>query len=162
MQNASSQSSQMSFNLSQANSSRTEMSAQQLEKMLSLVMTAADSMNRPKLKNLALIRESPRFDGNFYFLLFGNCCDWPLSISRYVDRVAASLQQHLKFADKMETSRLAATERRRAAAGEHARLQPVLKRLIERTKELQAHLEQNISSKYNNRPVHITGGVATL
>lgn len=57
MQNSSNQS-QMSFNLTQ---SKTEISVQQLEKMISLVMSAADSINRPKLKNLALIRESPRY-----------------------------------------------------------------------------------------------------
>jgi hypothetical protein len=27
---------------------------------------------------------------------------------------------------------------------------------------LQADLEKNISKKYNNRPVHITGGVTSL
>nr|CAG4634845.1 EOG090X07S9 [Alona affinis] len=139
MQNSSNQS-QMSFNLSQAHSSKAEMSVQQLEKMLSFVLTGLDSISRPKLKNLALIRESPR----------------------YVDRVVASLQQNLKFADKMEANRLSVAERRRAAASEHSRLQPVLKRLIERTKELQGEIEQNVSKKYNNRPVHITGGVATL
>lgn len=52
--------SQMGFNLSQSHSSSAEISAQQLEKMVSLVMNAAESINRPKLKNLALIRESPR------------------------------------------------------------------------------------------------------
>lgn len=132
--------SQMGFNLSQSHSSSAEISAQQLEKMVSLVMNAAESINRPKLKNLALIRESPR----------------------YVDRVAASLQQHLKFAEKMEGNRVATVEKRRSAAADQARLQPMLKRLIERTKELQADIEGSISKKYNNRPVHITGGVTTL
>lgn len=55
--------SQMGFNLSQSHSSSAEISAQQLEKMVSLVMNAAESINRPKLKNLALIRESPRCFG---------------------------------------------------------------------------------------------------
>ena len=59
MQSTSNQS-QMGFNLSQSQSSSAEISAQQLEKMVSLVMNAAESINRPKLKNLALIRESPR------------------------------------------------------------------------------------------------------
>lgn len=79
-----------------------------------------------------------------------------------MDRVAASLQQHLKFAEKMEGNRVATVEKRRSAAADQARLQPMLKRLIERTKELQADIEGSISKKYNNRPVHITGGVTTL
>lgn len=79
-----------------------------------------------------------------------------------MDRVAASLQQHLKFADKMDANRAAAAERRRAAAGEQTRLTPALKRLVDKTKELQGDIEEAISKKYNNRPVHITGGVATL
>lgn len=81
---------------------------------------------------------------------------------RYVDRVANSLQQHLKLADKMEANRVIIGERRRSAAAEQVRLQPTLKKLIERTKELQADIEKIISKKYNNRPVHITGGVTSL
>nr|CAG4643277.1 EOG090X07S9 [Ilyocryptus agilis] len=138
MQSTSSQS-QTSFSLSQVHSS-AEFSVEQLENMLSLTISAADAINRPKLKNLALIRESPR----------------------YVDRVATALQQHLKLADKMEANRVATAEKRRAAAAEQGRLQPLVKRLIERTKELQADIEQSISRKYNNRPVHITGGVTTI
>jgi hypothetical protein len=81
---------------------------------------------------------------------------------RYVDRVANSLQQHLRLADKMEANRAILAERRRSAAADQARLLPTLKKLIERTKELQADMEKNISKKYNNRPVHITGGVTSL
>nr|CAG4641774.1 EOG090X07S9 [Eurycercus lamellatus] len=139
MQSKSNQS-QMGFSMSQSHHSSAEMSVQQLQSMISSVLSVAEAMNRPKLKNLALIRESPR----------------------YVDRVATSLQQHLKLADKMEGNGLAAAEKRRSTAAEQARLQPMLKRLIDRTKELQAQIEQSISKKYNSRPVHITGGVATL
>lgn len=81
---------------------------------------------------------------------------------RYVDRVANSLQQNLRLADKMEGNKTTLAEKRRASAVEQSRLQPALKKLIERTKELQADIEQSISKKYNNRPVHITGGVTSL
>ena len=81
---------------------------------------------------------------------------------RYVDRVANSLQQNLRLADKMQSHSKASAEKRRTTAAEQARQQPLLKRLIERTKELQGEIEKNISKKYNNRPVHITGGVAAL
>jgi len=58
MQNSSSQS-QMGFSLSNSHSN-AEISIQQLESMISLVLNLAEAINRPKLKNLALIRESPR------------------------------------------------------------------------------------------------------
>ena len=51
--------SQMGFSLSQSNSN-AEVSTQQLEGMISQVLSTLDTINRPKLKNLALIRESPR------------------------------------------------------------------------------------------------------
>nr|CAH0110589.1 unnamed protein product [Daphnia galeata] len=127
------------FSFTQTHSS-AEKSTQQIEDMLSQVLSTIDAINRPKLKNLSLIRESPK----------------------YVDRVANSLQQHLKLADKMEANRVIIGERRRSAAAEQVRLQPTLKKLIERTKELQADIEKIISKKYNNRPVHITGGVTSL
>lgn len=58
MQNASNQS-QMGFSLSNSHSN-AEISTQQLDSMISLVLNLAEAINRPKLKNLALIRESPR------------------------------------------------------------------------------------------------------
>nr|CAG4647980.1 EOG090X07S9 [Moina brachiata]SVE93064.1 EOG090X07S9 [Moina brachiata] len=131
--------SQMSFSLSQSHSG-AEVSCQQIEEMLSLVLLVNDAINRPKLKNLALIRESPG----------------------YVDRIASSVQQQLKLADKMESNKKAVAEKRAATAAEQARLQPLLKKLIERTRELQGDIAKAISKKYNNRPVHITGGVTTI
>lgn len=76
MQTKSNQS-QMSFNLS-SQSSRAEISVTQLEKMISLVMNASEAINRPKLKNLALIRESPRsaFSGGLDSSVL--CCSAPV------------------------------------------------------------------------------------
>nr|CAG4646332.1 EOG090X07S9 [Macrothrix elegans] len=131
--------SHVGFSLSQSQSD-AEVSVEKVENMLSAVISVYDAISRPKLKNLALIRESPR----------------------YVDRVANSLEQNLRLAEKMEANRASIVEKRRQTAAEQGRLQPLLKKLIEKTKELQADLEQNISKKYNNRPVYITGGIATL
>lgn len=154
--------SKMGFSFSQSHSS-TEISPQELEVMLSHVLSTLDAINRPKLKNLALIRESPRYKPKLSLVLIGQLLQTFYCYSfRYVDRVANSLQQHLHLADKVEGNRTTLAERRRTAATEQARLQPTLKKLIERTKELQADLEKNISKKYNNRPVHITGGVTSL
>lgn len=76
--------------------------------------------------------------------------------------MASSLQQQLKFAEKMENNQAATVEKRKAAASEQKRFHPLIKKLIEKTKELQANIEESISKKYNNRPVHITGSIASL
>ena len=55
-----------------------------------------------------------------------------------------------------------AAAKRDAAAAEQRRLQPLLQRLVQRTKELQTDMEKHISRKYHMRPVHITGATATL
>lgn len=81
---------------------------------------------------------------------------------RYVDRVANSLQQQLRLADKMENNKKMVAEKRLATAAEQARHQPLLKKLIQRTKELQSDIEKAISKKYNNRSVYITGGITTI
>lgn len=120
--------------------SKDEVSKEQLEVMITQVANVFDSISEVKLKHLSLIRESPR----------------------YVDRLASSLQQQLKFAEKMEKNQASAVEKRKAAAAEQKRFHPLIKKLIERTKELQANIEETVSKKYNNRPVHITGGVASL
>ena len=79
-----------------------------------------------------------------------------------MDRLASSLQQQLKFGEKMEANRAAAVEKRKSAASEQKRFHPLIKKLVEKSKELQVNIEANVSKKYNNRPVHITGGVASL
>nr|CAG4642580.1 EOG090X07S9 [Evadne anonyx] len=127
------------FSLSQTDSS-DEVSREQLEIMISQVNCVFNSISGVKLKHLSLIRESPR----------------------YVDRLASSLQQHLRLAEKMEKNQAATVEKRKASAAEQKRFHPLIKNLIEKTKELQANIEENVSKKYNGRPVHITGGVALI
>lgn len=81
---------------------------------------------------------------------------------RYVDRLAGSLEQNLKLADKIVANQTAAANKRTEAVVEQNRLEPLVKMLVESTKQLQVNIEQHISKKYNNRPVHITGGVTAL
>ena len=79
-----------------------------------------------------------------------------------MDRLTNSLQQHLALADKMVANGKTAAAKRDAAAAEQRRLQPLLQRLVQRTKELQTDMEKHISRKYHMRPVHIAGATATL
>jgi len=120
--------------------SDADVSEDQLEAMIRAVDSVLNAINSVQLKNLALIRESPS----------------------YVDRLTNSLQQHLALADKMVANGKTAAAKRDAAAAEQRRLQPLLQRLVQRTKELQTDMEKHISRKYHMRPVHITGATATL
>nr|CAG4638515.1 EOG090X07S9 [Cyclestheria hislopi] len=138
MQSGSNQCS-LNFTLQQSQSD-TDVSVEQLTSMLTNVVDVISVMNTVKLQHLALIRESPR----------------------YVDRLTASLQQRLKLVDKMTANGKLAAEKRRGAAAEQSRLQPQLQLLIEKTKELQSNMERHISKKYNNRPVHIIGGISAV
>lgn len=82
--------------------------------------------------------------------------------SRYVDHLANSLKQKLDLADKMVASQKAVQQQRKEAKEEVASLQPKLKLIIARTKELQGEIEHDISKRYKNRPVNIMGGVSVL
>nr|XP_031838396.1 CDK5 regulatory subunit-associated protein 3 [Nomia melanderi] len=82
--------------------------------------------------------------------------------ARYMDVLAATLKQKLSLIDKMIALQDAMKQKRKNAAEEAESLQPLLQRLIQRTKELQTQIEQDISKKYKNRVVHLTGGISTL
>jgi hypothetical protein len=56
---------------------------------------------------------------------------------RYVERLADSLQQQLRLADKMDRAALVAQERRAAALTQQRELEPQLENFVQRTRELQ-------------------------
>nr|CAG4640940.1 EOG090X07S9 [Eulimnadia texana] len=136
------ESSASSFVLSQSDSSDAELqiSAENLSAMLSNVNKVINALQDVKIQHLSLIRTSPR----------------------YVDRLANSLQQRLSLVDKMKASEAAAADKKFAAAAEQAALKPRLQLLIQRTKELQSALEADVSKRYNNRPVYITGAISSI
>ncbi|CAK1543840.1 unnamed protein product [Leptosia nina] len=78
---------------------------------------------------------------------------------KYVDVLTAQLQQKLVICEKMARLAEREDEKRRAAGDRATELRPLLTRLIERTVELQANIEKEISKKYKGRPVNIIGGV---
>ncbi|PNF20855.1 CDK5 regulatory subunit-associated protein 3 [Cryptotermes secundus] len=81
---------------------------------------------------------------------------------RYVDHLADRLQQKLDVADKMVASQKAVRQRSIEAGEEAKSLEPKLKMIIAKTKELQGEIERDISRRYRNRPVNIMGGVNVL
>ncbi|KZC07753.1 CDK5 regulatory subunit-associated protein 3, partial [Dufourea novaeangliae] len=81
---------------------------------------------------------------------------------RYVDVLAASLKQKLSLIDKMTALQNTMKQKKKDAAEEADSLGPLLQCIIQRTKELQTQIEQDISKKYKNRVVRLTGGISTL
>ncbi|XP_052748565.1 CDK5 regulatory subunit-associated protein 3 [Galleria mellonella] len=117
----------------------TESSAA-LTAMLDAVQIAASRLTAPEVNHLHNVKHSPR----------------------YVDVLTAQLKQKLTLCDKLSKLAARAAEQADAASARGAQLRPVLARLIDRTKELQTQIENDISKKYKGRPVNIIGGVKFL
>jgi len=81
---------------------------------------------------------------------------------RYVDVVAATLKQKLNLIDRMVSQQESMRQKQDDTQSQIHKLHPLLKLVIQRTKELQAEIEQDISKKYKNRTVYLTGGVNML
>ncbi|XP_043269000.1 CDK5 regulatory subunit-associated protein 3 [Venturia canescens] len=81
---------------------------------------------------------------------------------RYVDVLTGTLKQKLSLVDKMVSMQKLVKQRREEAREQAISLQPMLKLVIQRTRELQNEIEQDISKKYKNRVVRLTGGVNAL
>ncbi|XP_028026242.1 CDK5 regulatory subunit-associated protein 3 [Bombyx mandarina] len=111
-----------------------------LRGMLGAVQRAAAALAAPDLAHLHNVKHSPR----------------------YVDVLTAQLKQKLVLCEKLSKLAARAAEQRTAANVRAAELRPVLSKIIERTKQLQAQIESDISKKYKGRPVNIIGGVKFL
>lgn len=81
---------------------------------------------------------------------------------RYVDALVATLKQKLCLVEKMKSLQKAIKEKKEEIRQQVLDIQPILKLVIKRTKELQNEIEKDISKKYKNRSVHLTGGINTL
>ncbi|XP_076625123.1 CDK5 regulatory subunit-associated protein 3 isoform X1 [Colletes latitarsis] len=81
---------------------------------------------------------------------------------RHVNGIVDSIKENLCLIDKMVVLQRTMRRKREKTAEEANALRPLLQLVIQRTKELQAEIEQDISKKYKNRIVHLTGGISTL
>lgn len=104
-----------------------------------------------------------------------------------MDALASSLKQKLSLIDKMIALQRTVREKRHTAVEEADTLRPILQLLVQKTKELQAQvitisfgeefyyktratpifsfqfqIEQDISKRYKNRVVRLTGGISAL
>ncbi|XP_018303630.1 CDK5 regulatory subunit-associated protein 3 isoform X2 [Mycetomoellerius zeteki] len=81
---------------------------------------------------------------------------------KYVDIVAVTLKQKLNLIDRMVIQQESVRQKQDDIQNQIDKLRPLLKLIIQRTKESQTEIERDISKKYKNRTVHLTGGVNTL
>ncbi|GAB6019163.1 CDK5 regulatory subunit associated protein 3 [Chamberlinius hualienensis] len=131
------------LSMSQFQSAPSTIQTQTAEKIIEMVANVRNIFNLlddVKMKQLLIIKESPRF----------------------VDRLVDSLNQYLVRSDKMIRQQENVIKKGRDALEEEETLKPKLSLIIQRTKELQKMIEAEISKKYKNRPVNIMGSVNIL
>nr|CAH7750842.1 unnamed protein product [Callosobruchus chinensis] len=81
---------------------------------------------------------------------------------RYVDTLTESLKQKVSVVERMKANKKLLEEKIKGMGDEVRAIEPVIKVLIEKTKELQKEIENDISKKYKGRPVHLVGGINML
>lgn len=116
---------------------RESMSGEEIGKFLTSTSKLLGMFNEPKTKQFLLVRES----------------------KRYILRIVDSLLQNLKLAKKMEYAAEEAVRKWTQLGEEIESVKPKIQSLTKQTRELQAELAKEISVKYNNRQVFISGGL---
>jgi len=108
-----------------------------VEAMLASVCKVVSGLQGEKVVQLGLIKANPR-------------C---------LERLAESVTQYTTLGDRMRRNRDHVALRRVEAEEENQRTLPQIDALRRKTKELQKHIEDEISRKYDNRPVNIMGEI---
>jgi len=108
-----------------------------VESMLSSVRKVIAGLQGEKVVQLGLIKANPRS----------------------LERLAEGVTQYTTLGDRMRRNRDHVALRRVEAQEENQRVLPQIDSLRRKTKELQKHLEDEISRKYDNRPVNIMGEI---
>uniref|UniRef100_A0A1B6L5Z9 CDK5 regulatory subunit-associated protein 3 n=1 Tax=Graphocephala atropunctata TaxID=36148 RepID=A0A1B6L5Z9_9HEMI len=81
---------------------------------------------------------------------------------RYVDSLASNVEHKQGLVEKMVASQKAVREQAQEAKQEALQQQDKLRLVIDKTKQLQSQIEQDISKKYKNRPVNLMGGISAI
>ncbi|CAG9763501.1 unnamed protein product [Ceutorhynchus assimilis] len=108
--------------------------------LLDCVHVALNYLSDKKIQHLHNIKHSPK----------------------YVDILTASLKQKLLVIDRMVTAKDLLEKKIEEMGEEIRKLEPVIKMLVEKTKQLQKNIQEDLSEKYKGRIVNIVGGVNTL
>lgn len=129
--------------MSQMQDAPTILQMQTMESIAALsdcVNVALDELTNKRISHLHNIKHSPK----------------------YVDILTASLKQKLLVVEKMKASKLALEKKIKELRDEARNMEPVIKLLVEKTKQLQKEIQEDISKKYKGRVVNIVGGVNML
>lgn len=129
--------------MSQMQDAPTILQMQTMESIAMLsdnVNVALDELTNKRISHLHNIKHSPK----------------------YVDILTASLNQKLSVVEKMKASKLALEKKIKELREEARCIEPIIKLLIEKTKQLQKEIQEDISKKYKGRVVNIVGGVNML
>jgi len=78
---------------------------------------------------------------------------------RYTTRIVDGLLQNIKLAKKLEYAATEAVRKHSVVQSEIENVKPKIQLLTKQCRELQTELAKEISVKYNNRTVYITGGL---
>ncbi|ODN00152.1 CDK5 regulatory subunit-associated protein 3 [Orchesella cincta] len=113
------------------------LSVETLEKYLRLTNQVLQMFNENKTKQLLLVRES----------------------KRYTSRITEGLLQNIKLAKKLDYAAENAIQKNEQLQAEISSVKPKIQILSKQSRELQTELAKELSAKYNNRPVYITGGL---
>ncbi|XP_022106552.1 CDK5 regulatory subunit-associated protein 3-like [Acanthaster planci] len=84
------------------------------------------------------------------------------SSPKYVDRLTESLKQKCGQEEKMLASKEAVHVKCLEAIDEERQLMPKIDKLVANTRALQRQIEQDISSRYKNRPVNLMGSINSI
>lgn len=131
------------FSVSQMQDTPTLIQMQTLESVTALndsTNIAIEELTNKRIQHLYNIKHSPK----------------------YVDNLTASLNQKLSLVEKMKANKTLLEKKIQSLGEEVSSIQPFIKTLIIRTKELQRDIEEDISKKYKGRPVNIVGGINML
>jgi len=108
-----------------------------ISEMLVQVKEVINQFMESKMAELILIRSSPK----------------------YIERVISKLKTYLEDSEKMLLRSKLMVKSREDISNEIEALEPKIKILQEKTKELQKQISGEISMKYHNRPVNIMGEI---
>lgn len=108
-----------------------------VESLLASIQKVITGLQGEKVVQLGLIKANPRS----------------------LERLAEGVTKYTTLGDRMRRNRDHVALRRVEAQDENQRILPQIDSLRKKTKELQKHLEDEISRKYDNRPVNIMGEI---
>lgn len=124
--------------VSQMQDAPTVLQMQTLESVTTLndcINVALDQLTNKRIQHLHNIKHSPK----------------------YIDILTANLTQKLSVIEKMSASKLILEDKIKSFLKEIRNTEPIIKKFIENTKQLQKEIERDISNKYKGRIVNLVG-----